>query len=122
VSTAKGWLSLADNKLTRMEEILTRLRVLAEQTSTGNVSADNRSQVSYEARQLYEELVVLSNTQYEDKYIFAGHKTDTKAYEQALWVTDNDGSRRARTSPSPGPRRAPGSCAAPRRAPWAPTP
>jgi flagellar hook-associated protein 3 FlgL len=92
VSTAKGWLSLADNKLTRMEEILTRLRVLAEQTSTGNVSADNRSQVSYEARQLYEELVVLSNTQYEDKYIFAGHKTDTKAYEQALWVTDNDGS------------------------------
>ncbi|MCK9239180.1 flagellar hook-associated protein FlgL [Desulfocurvus sp.] len=92
VSTAKGWLSLADNKLTRMEEILTRLRTLAEQSATGTVSADNREQISYEARQLYEELVVLANTQYEDKYIFSGHKTDTKSYEQALWLTDNDGS------------------------------
>lgn len=92
VSTAKGWLGLADNKLTRMEEILTRMRELAEQAATGTVSADNREQISYEGRQLYEELIVLANTQYEDKYIFSGHKTDTSAYEKALWLSDNDGS------------------------------
>lgn len=92
VDTAKGWLSLADNKLTRTNEILTRLRELAEQAATGTVGADNREQVSYEARQLYEEMIVLANTQYEDKYIFSGHKTDVQAFEKALWVTDNDGS------------------------------
>ncbi len=91
VDTAKGWLGLADNKFTRMNEILTRMRELAEQAATGTVGADNREQISYEGRQLYEELIVLANTQYEDKYIFSGHKTDTPAYAKALWLTDSDG-------------------------------
>jgi len=91
VDTSKGWLGLADNKLTRMNEILTRMRELAEQSATGTVGVDNREQISYEARQLFEELIVLSNTQYENKYIFSGHKTDTAAYAKSLWVTDSDG-------------------------------
>lgn len=92
VDTAKGWLGLADAKLTRVNEILSRVRALAEQAATGTIGGDNREQISYEARQLYEEMIVLANTEYEGKYIFSGHKTDQQAFERSLWVTDNDGS------------------------------
>ncbi|NJB66978.1 flagellar hook-associated protein 3 FlgL [Desulfobaculum xiamenense] len=92
VTEAKGWLGVADNKLTTINDILIQLRGLAEQAATGTMSPDNREQTSYQTRQLYEELVSLANTEYEGSYIFAGHKTDAQPYERALWVTDNDGS------------------------------
>jgi len=91
INTATGWLGFADSTLTRTNEILTRIRTLAEQAATGTMSANNREQASYEVRQLYEELIVLSNSKYEQQYIFAGHNTDEQAYEQALWLTTNDG-------------------------------
>lgn len=92
VTEAKGWLAVADDKLTKVNEVLIQLRGLAEQAATGTMSNDNREQASYQARQLMSELVALSNTEYEGNYIFSGHKTGTQAYEHGLWVTDNDGS------------------------------
>lgn len=92
LNTATGWLGQADSTLTRVNEVLTRIRALAEQAATGTMSANNREQASYEVRHLYEELIVMANAKYEDQYIFAGHKTGDKAYEQALWLQDNDGS------------------------------
>ncbi|WP_461210503.1 flagellar hook-associated protein FlgL [Desulfocurvus sp. DL9XJH121] len=92
LNTAKGWLGQADSTLTQVNTILTRIRALAEQAATGTMSADNREQASYEARHLYEELIVLANSEYEGQYIFAGHKTGEQAYEKALWLMDNDGS------------------------------
>lgn len=91
VNTATGWLGQADSTLTSVNTILSRIRALAEQAATGTMSANNREQASYEVRHLYEELIVLANSKYEDQYIFAGHKTGEKAYEQALWLMDNDG-------------------------------
>ncbi|MBU1003265.1 MAG: flagellar hook-associated protein FlgL [Proteobacteria bacterium] len=91
INTATGWLGFADSTLTRTNEILTRIRVLAEQAATGTMSGNNREQASYEVRQLNEELVVLANSKYEQQYIFSGHNTGEQAYENALWLTDNDG-------------------------------
>jgi len=87
---AKGWLNIADNTLIEVNTILTRFRELAEQAATGTVGADNREQISYEARQLFDQLVNMANTQFEDKYIFGGHKTTTQAFEKRLWMTSND--------------------------------
>lgn len=87
---AKGWLNIADNTLIEVNTILTRFRELAEQTATGTVGADNREQVSYEARQLFDQLVNMANTQFEGKYIFGGHKTTTTPFEKKLWLTTND--------------------------------
>lgn len=91
ISSAKGWLNLADNTMIQVNTIVTRCKELAEQGSTGTISSENREQISYEVRQLFEQLVGLSNTSFEDNTIFAGHKTSTPAYEETLWLTDNDG-------------------------------
>lgn len=87
---AQGWLSMADSTLTQVNTVLTRVRELAEQAATGTMSKENREQVGYEVRQLFEQLIVLSNTEYEDQQIFAGHKTSGQAFNETMAVTSND--------------------------------
>lgn len=90
ITTATGWLNLSDNTLTQLSSILTETRGLAEQAATGTVSADNREQISYQVRQLFEQVVGLANTRYNGQSLYAGQKTDSVAFEERLWMTTND--------------------------------
>jgi flagellar hook-associated protein 3 FlgL len=90
ISTAKGWLGSADEALMQVSTILTRAKELATQVATGTVDDNNREQVSYEMRSLFDQLISLSNSDFEDKSIFAGHKTDGAAFKQIMWLTTND--------------------------------
>lgn len=90
LDTAQGWLSMSDSTLTQVSTIITRAKELAEQGATGTMSAENREQLSYEARQLFDQLLELSNMQYEDKSIYAGQKTNANAFREVLWMTTND--------------------------------
>ena len=91
VDTAKGWLSLADNVLgTQLSNSLTSLKALAEQASTGTYSAENRKQIADQARQIFGEMLNLSNTQYEGNSIFAGQRYDRNAFEEGLALTSAD--------------------------------
>ncbi|MBU1042715.1 MAG: flagellar hook-associated protein FlgL [Proteobacteria bacterium] len=92
LDTAKGWLSMSDSTLTQVSTIITRAKELAEQAATGTMSAENREQLSYEARQLFDQLLELGNMKYEDKSIYAGQKTDQNAFREVLWMTTNDSS------------------------------
>ncbi len=95
IDTAQGWLGLADENLMQVSTIVTRLKELAQQGATSTFSAENREQISYEARQLYQQLIMLSNASYEGRYIYAGHKTDTPAFREGLFGQSNDGSIRS---------------------------
>ncbi|NDV17835.1 flagellar hook-associated protein 3 [Pseudodesulfovibrio sp. JC047] len=90
ISTAKGWLTNADESLLQVSTILTRAKELAEQVATGTVDANNREQVSYEMRSLFEQLIGLANTEFEGKSIFSGHKVDAPAFKETMWLTTND--------------------------------
>ncbi|MBG0790904.1 MAG: flagellar hook-associated protein FlgL [Desulfovibrionaceae bacterium] len=90
ISTAKGWLGGADEALMQVSTLLTRTKELATQAATGTLDANNREQISYELRSLFDQLVGLANSSFEDKSIFAGHKVDGPAYEQIMWLTTND--------------------------------
>ena len=90
IDTARGWLGMADGMLIQVNTVLTRCKELAEQAATGTVSKDNRDQISFEIRQLFQQLVTISNTEYEGKHIFAGHKQDAPAFVESLAVSTND--------------------------------
>lgn len=90
ISTAKGWLGSADESLMQVSTLLTRAKELATQAATGTVDADNREQISYELRSLFEQMVGLANSSFEDKSIFSGHKVDDPAFKQIMWLTTND--------------------------------
>ncbi len=90
LNTAKGWLSQSDTTLLSVSTLLTRAKELAEEAATGTLSSENRQQLSYEARQIFEQLVGLANTKYQGKSIYAGQKTDQNAFKEVLWMTTND--------------------------------
>jgi flagellar hook-associated protein 3 FlgL len=90
ISMAEGWLKLADGTMTSVSTVLTSIKELAEQASTGTLTDANREQISYELRQLFEQLVSLANTSFQGSSIFAGHKTSAPAFTEALWMTTND--------------------------------
>ncbi|QJB57366.1 flagellar hook-associated protein FlgL [Pseudodesulfovibrio sp. zrk46] len=90
ISTAKGWLKSADESLMQVSTILTRAKELATQAATGTVDENNREQISYELRSLFEQLVGLSNTKFEGNTVFSGHKTDAPAFQETMWLTTND--------------------------------
>lgn len=91
VDTARGWLTLADNVLgTQVSTVLTSLKSLAEQASTGTYTATNRQQMASEARQLFGQFLNLANTQYEGKSIFGGQRYDVNAFEQGLGLNSWD--------------------------------
>lgn len=90
ISTAKGWLSTSDGTLQQVSTLLTRTKELAEQAASGHMSADNREQVSYELRSLFEQFLGLANTSFEGQSIYAGQKTDGKAFKEVMWMTTND--------------------------------
>ncbi|MBG0776857.1 MAG: flagellar hook-associated protein FlgL [Desulfovibrionaceae bacterium] len=90
IGEAKGWLNLADNTLVQVNTVLTRIKELAEQAANGTYDGTNRKQISYEVRQLFEQLINLSNTEYEGKHIFAGQKTEQSAFSMGLSLTSSD--------------------------------
>ena len=93
VDTAKGWLALTDNVLgTQVSTALTSLKSLAEQAATGSYTAANRQQIAYQARQIFGEMLNLSNTQYEGNSIFGGQRYDRSAFEESLALTSADSS------------------------------
>ena len=88
--TAKGWLSLADDVLgTQLSTTMTKLKGLMEQASTGT-TADQRKLIAAEAREIFGQILNLSNTQFNDKSIFAGQRYDQNAFEQGLGLTSWD--------------------------------
>ncbi|MFW5730043.1 MAG: flagellar hook-associated protein FlgL [Desulfonatronovibrionaceae bacterium] len=89
VDTAKGWLGLADESLMEVNNVLIRAKEITEQAATGSLSREQREMLSYEARQLYEQMINLANTRYEGKSIFGGHKVDEPAFEQAMTLSSN---------------------------------
>lgn len=87
---ASAWLASTDGALQQAQTILTRVTELAEQAATGTITSDNRMQISSELEQLFEQLINIANTEYNGTHMFAGHKTDSSAYEKGLGImTEN---------------------------------
>lgn len=88
VDTAKGWLNLADDVLSKqVTTAITGLKTLAEQASTGTYTAEQRRIMADQAKQYFGQLLNLANTEFEGKSIFAGHKYDKNAFEQGMAIT-----------------------------------
>jgi flagellar hook-associated protein 3 FlgL len=91
ISTAKGWLGLADETLLSLSGQITKAKGLAEQAATGSYGDSNREQIASNVRQIFEQMIAMSNKEFENNSIFAGHKTDSNAFVERLWLMDNDG-------------------------------
>ena len=89
--TAKGWLKLEDSVLsTQLPTVITSIKELAEQASTGTYTAEQRQQIAYQVRQQFGSLLNLANTEFDGKSLFAGHKYDQPAFQEGLSLLSKD--------------------------------
>ena len=89
--TAKGWLKLEDSVLsTQMPTVITSIKELAEQASTGSYTAEQRRDIAYQVRQQFGSLLNMANTEFDGKNLFAGHKYDRPAFEQGLALSSKN--------------------------------
>lgn len=101
--TAEGWLKLADSTLSQHVTLtLESIKTLAGQAADGGKTAENRKQIALQLRELFGQLLNLSNTDFEGKSLFAGHKYDSNAYEEGLSVSTTDPKLAGMTFPTTG--------------------
>lgn len=80
VDRGTSWLRNTESSLSNVEDVLNSAKLLAEQMATGTYTPEQRTMMSGQAEQLFDQLVQIGNTRVADQYIFAGFKTDTKPF------------------------------------------
>lgn len=88
VNSAVSWLEYNDTVLDQTGSVVQRLRELMVQASTGTNPQSAMDSIKEEVKQLKEQIVDISNSKLNGKYIFNGQTYDRKPYD---FPTDADG-------------------------------
>lgn len=83
VDSAISWMEQVDTSLNQVGELLHRVRELALKGVNDTNDQTARDAISSEIDQLYEQLIVVANSQFNGKYLFNGQLTDVKPYDPA---------------------------------------
>lgn len=79
--TAVSWLDYNDSVLSQINDITQRANELVVQGLNDTNPGEARNAINIELEQIYEQLVSLGNSKFNDKYIFNGQFTDIKPYD-----------------------------------------
>ncbi|MBY0163236.1 flagellar hook-associated protein FlgL [Paenibacillus lautus] len=87
--TALSWLEYTDTVIGQVNDISQRANQLLVQSVNGTNPQEALNAVNTELQQIYEQLVTLGNSKFNDKYIFNGQLTDQAPYDEALAPTQD---------------------------------
>lgn len=76
-------LSMAEESLSGVENALMSIMETAVYQSTGTANAQTRSAAAVEVSNLFDQIISLANTSFDNKHIFSGYKTDTPPFDAA---------------------------------------
>jgi flagellar hook-associated protein 3 FlgL len=76
----KTHIELTESTLSTIHELLQEVRRLAVDQATGNL--DNRPTIAAELKNIYDQILQLTNTQLGNSYIFSGHRTDVAPFSR----------------------------------------
>jgi len=85
--TALSWLEYTDTVLAQVNDISQRASELLVQGVNGTNPQKAIDAVNVEIKQIYDQLVTLGNSKFNDKYIFNGQLTDVAPYDALLAPT-----------------------------------
>lgn len=89
IKKGKDWIDICDITLDSLKSSLDRVRELAQ--AGANAPQSELDTICEEVEEIAEYFVQLSNTTIGDRYIFAGHKTKTKPYQNYSGVPGYQG-------------------------------
>lgn len=79
-SAATSWMSFSDTILGQAGDVMHKLREMAVNASNGTNPQAALDAMKEQAKQLYEQIVDIGNSQFNGKYVFNGETTDVKPY------------------------------------------
>jgi len=68
-------ITAAENALTQMKDLALRAKTLAIQQVNASVTPENRASAAEEVRNLWEQSILLANSEVNGKYVFGGYRT-----------------------------------------------
>ncbi|WP_410512610.1 flagellar hook-associated protein FlgL [Paenibacillus sp. BR2-3] len=83
VDDAISWLDFNDTVMTQAGDVVQRLRELTVQGANGTNPQTALDSINAEVKQLKEQLIDISNSQFKGKYIFNGQQYDVKPFDFA---------------------------------------
>lgn len=91
VEDARSWLDTTDTALGQAGDIMQRARELTIYGANDTLSAAARDALAKEVHQLREQLIQVSNTSHDGRYVFGGYKTTNPPFTAAGVYTGDNG-------------------------------
>ncbi len=80
IDNAISWLNMTESALSDMENVINRLEEITISMGSDNVSSSERKIAAEEVKQIRSHALMIVNTRFKGRYIFAGFKTDTPPF------------------------------------------
>ncbi|MBI4949495.1 MAG: flagellar hook-associated protein FlgL [Deltaproteobacteria bacterium] len=82
MDSALDYLNTSEDAFASVKDVIMTLQELATTSATGTSDASSRANTAVTVDQLYQQLLTIANTNYDNKYAFAGYKTGTEPFDQ----------------------------------------
>lgn len=82
MDSALDYLNTSEDSLASVKDVIMSLQELATTAATGTSDATSRANTAVTVNQLYQQLLTVANTNYDNKYIFAGYESGTSPFDQ----------------------------------------
>ena len=80
INLGKSWLTASESALSSVQDLISDAKALCVQMASANTGAAQRASAAETVQNTLEEIVSLSNTEVNGRYVFAGSKTDTAPF------------------------------------------
>jgi flagellar hook-associated protein 3 FlgL len=80
IERGKTRIEFTEQTLGQISELVNRARQIAEEKKGSNVTADERLSAAEEVKDIYDQVMQLTNMRYENNYLFGGHQTDAAPF------------------------------------------
>ena len=80
INLGKSWLTVSESALSSVQDLISDAKALCVQMASANTGAAQRASAAETVQNTLEEIVSLSNTEINGRYVFAGSKTDTAPF------------------------------------------
>jgi flagellar hook-associated protein 3 FlgL len=99
IDTAKTSLSVTDDTLTEVDNVMQSIRDIAVQGANDTLNPNDRNTLSQQLGSLKDQLVSLGNTVADGRYVFAGYKDNAPPYDPTGTYTGDPNVQNVEVSP-----------------------
>jgi flagellar hook-associated protein 3 FlgL len=91
IDQGTNWLNISSSALTGLKDLIVRVQEIAMTQASSTANQSTRLNAAQEIGLIYNQVIQLGNTKQGNRYIFAGHKTNTPPFSSTGVYNGDDG-------------------------------